>query len=751
MVLAAKQVDGFFAERPQVPVATGVGLPATASDHVLLLRTTAEHMFPGKAFSLEPSGKLKLTPYGDAVWFRPILLPVDGIDSLHAAFCRTAEGADGAGFVVRGRVWEGADPRSITRRKNGRKTQRRGNVVLKGRPRGLDNAARHWGVLDMDKIPNLLGLDPRREPEQAIEFLRSLLPVTLQAVRLSWQWSSSTCVLGADGRQLPEGIAPSTLGAHLRFWADQPMAELEMRATLKRINAYVTERLTGMGVQVIHGARYVDSATATYTQPIYTLRPRFLDGAFDPLPGSLRYGLTANGAPEVDIGLLLAELPQVGSKTSKTAEQLAEGKRIRAAAVAAKGRANNVMEFTPGLRRQNERLAGSSRPAAHKASADKQRADHAWDTENRRLRERFVATAVEDRKAIYRVRALSDMRKVIVDLVENDPDWMEAQGIPAGMRDHLMFKAACMLARVISHPGHLRGAIRAWAHGLVSEHWYETEWSHKGDRAVIDRAVQAHAGYGNIWKGEVVDPRYADPRKDDLIQLLGITEEQMIRLDLEALITEAVRSHNRRRAKGIPTAAEFRARQRVTSEKHQQPWAEVGVSETTWRRLKRDARAMKLDEVTGYTRPGTRRKRQGWTTDRWVTVVATVRSIRETEKSKRTAEGVARAHSNRIARLARAAGWVWNEDAVPWDPPEACWLPPPGAPSTPPWKVQQPRRRPRMPAVDRAMVEDADIIEFPMGRRRAQGPATTSASAGVVDVAILVPRGWRSEHKRRAA
>ena len=361
MTQTTEQVDSAPRKRPDVPVATGIGLAETARDHVLVLRPTAERLYPGKTVSLSPSGAVEVTSFSNAVFFRPLLLPVDGIDSLHAALTRVAEGTDGAGFVVRGQVWEGADPRSITRRKTGRKSTRRGNFVIKGRPRGLEDAERRWGVLDMDQIPNLPMVDPRRDPEHAMAFLRSLLPVTLQGARLSYQWSSSTALRGPGGRQLPEGIAPAVLGAHLRFWADQPMAEAEQRAMLKGICVYVAQQLAAMGAQVAHGVRYVDPSTATYSQPIYTLRPKFVNGAVDPFPGPMRYSLMDGGEPEVDVALLMAELP-MGSGPfgrAQTPEAKAERARVRAAAVTAKSSGSNVIEFTPGLRRQNQRLAGT--------------------------------------------------------------------------------------------------------------------------------------------------------------------------------------------------------------------------------------------------------------------------------------------------------------------------------------------------------------------------------------------------------
>ncbi len=737
----------------EVAVARGDGLATATVDHVLALRAgDADRCYPGKRVGLAEDGTIKVIPYGNGVWFKPLLLPVADIESLHAAFARTAEGADGAGFVVRGGVWGGADPSSITRRKSGRRAYRVKGKLMPGRPQGLEDAARYWHVADMDKVPNFLGIDPRRDPAAALDFLMSLLPPAMQA-RTSWQWSSSTALRGADGRPLPEGEAPATLGAHLRCWLSRPLAERDARELDKKLNRWVIRELATRGAAVDFGGRYVDPGVATFSQPIYTLRPSFTDVA-DPFPGSARYGLTQGGTPEVDVDELLSELSVLPalSKMKPATKRPARAKAMApdrlplrtqtavstmvvplpfaqptlptTAMLTAAGD-DDIWRVPPPLARTTPLTARM----LTLAGAD----DDCWklpgwsrivDDMRRRERQEYAARryaeataqSVATKRAAFRPNAILDILDVVNHHKQHNIEWALANGVPEGQRDLVMFAVARLLSHM--YPAHrLREAIRDVAPMIVDMVWFRAEWEGKADSSLVERAYAAAALQASDEDGK--DPLYADPRKADLIEMLGIDTELARLLGLRTLVTEAVKSERRRRDRGALTRAEYLAQRRAGSEAEQQPWRELGWGRTKWyvtkalgkggfiekhRARHPEAAAMasaaglrgRLEYLRRRYRPMSALEMAGLS----ATLASIMEKAKEEEKAARVVEREARlasSHDDLIDQCAMAAGWVWNPNAIPWGPREANWLPPPGATdTTPPWERRARHRRHKM-------------------------------------------------------
>jgi hypothetical protein len=83
-----------------------------------------------------------------------------------------------------------------------------------------------------------------------------------------------------------------------------------------------------------------------------------------------------------------------------------------------------------------------------------------------------------------------------------------------------------------------------------------------------------------------LDPR-SDPSKERLINLLDITPDEMVRLELEALTTLSIAKEIRRRKAGMPTLAARRVREQTASEAATRPWERASVSRATWHRVKK--------------------------------------------------------------------------------------------------------------------------------------------------------------------
>jgi hypothetical protein len=546
------------------------GAPA-AVDHILLMRVGAKFS-ANKTITVNADGTVDVKPYHCGTYFDPLALPVSDLPTMHAQCVRICEGLDGVGYIVGGNIAPEARS-SITRAKS----YKPAGVDNKGRktratPRGLVDGPRHWLICDLDKIANVLCIDPRRDPDAATAFLRSLFPATMQEAGFSWQWSSSTCVKGTDGRPLAEDAYPQTLGAHFRFWLSRPLTETERKSLLNRIRLHVAAVLEKLGVVVEIGARVVDPQVGVFNQAVYTCRPAF-DGMADPFAADRRYGLIG-GTGTVDVQMLLGELPAsvTMSGRSLTDEQRAARKLARTAAV------NSVRVKAP-QKWQREPLEIEVTPLQNTVS------DLLHERLNALLAgRRDVATCGD----IWRCRFLIELPFLVADRRENDDAWRAAGGVPEGMRNTVMMLASSALSYLFN-PGVLYQLTRDLCAPLVSGglDYIESEWAGSSEYAVVRRAVDDADGIvppdyvKNGISYSVKDSRYGY-WKTTTIDLLAVTEKEMITLGLEALGTETIRHYHRRREMGLLTMAEKAEKAAANRAAIKQHCLDNGISRSTY-------------------------------------------------------------------------------------------------------------------------------------------------------------------------
>ncbi len=542
-----------------------------SGDHILLMRTGSDFT-ANKTITIAEDGTVDVKPFQSGRWFHPLALPVFNLPSLHDAFVRTCEGLDGVGFIVGGNVAPEAGS-CITRAKKFSPARRRPNgSVSAPAPRGLVDGDRHWLVCDLDKIANVLCIDPRRDPDAAIAFLRSLFPAVMQEAGFSWQWSSSTCIKGTDGSPLAEDAYPQTLGAHFRFWLSRPLTETERKSLLNRIRLHVAAALERMGVAVEIGARVVDPQVGVFNQPVYTCRPTFA-GMADPFAADRRYGLIG-GTGTVDVQMLLGELPAsvTMSGRSLTDEQRAARKLARTAAV------NSVRAKGP-QKWQREPLEIEVTPVQNTVS------DLLHERLNALLAgRRDIATC----RNIWRCRFLLELPILVADRRENDDVWRAAGGVPEGMRNTVMMLASSALSYLFN-PGVLYQLTRDLCAPLVSGgmDYIESEWAGSSEYAVVRRAVDDADGIvppdyiSNGISYSVKDSRYGY-WKTTTIDLLAVTEKEMITLGLEALGTETIRHYHRRRDMGLLTMAERAEKAAANRAAIKQHCIDTGISRSTY-------------------------------------------------------------------------------------------------------------------------------------------------------------------------
>jgi hypothetical protein len=531
-----------------------------------------------KTITVNADGTVDVKPYHCGTYFDPIALPVSDLPTMHVQCVRICEGLDGVGYIVGGNIAPEAGS-SITRAKS----YKPAGVDNKGRktratPRGLVDGPRYWLICDLDKIPNHFKIDPRRDPAAALAFLLSLFPKEMQDTGFSWQWSSSTCVAGQDGRPLAEDASPETLGAHFRFWLSRSTTEAERKSMLNRLRVHTIARLETLGAQVEIGARVVDPQVGVWNQPVYTARPVFT-GMADPFPGDRRYGMIC-GTGVVDMERLLEELPVTVTMSGRqlTAEQKAARKMARAVAV------NAVRGDKTPQKWEREPLNIVLAP---------------WDgnSPQEALIERLdslMATSrnIKVNRNIWRARFLLELPRLVAYRVEHDSIWAAAGGVPVGLRNPFMMLVSSAMTYLFD-VGRVPEMVREYCSPLIAGGFaaIESGWAGSCEHAVLRRAVDDADGIvppdytvgGNTYKVDAARYGYF---KATAIEMLGITEEEMVALGDTSICNEPIRHYLRRRAKGIPTMAQ----RRENSEENRQPWVALGISRTRYKNNKRMAR-----------------------------------------------------------------------------------------------------------------------------------------------------------------
>jgi hypothetical protein len=221
-----------------------------ALDHLVVLHSV-NRKHAGKRFWLDKkTGKIKSSSYGHETHFRVEEAVVSDIKSLARALERVSRNP--FAFVVRGQLLPGFDPKKTLRRCIPNKKT--------GEPATFEAVARRWQLIDVDKIARPALIDPKADPEGAIEYVIGLLPPECWDGWYWWQWSSS------------QSVDPKveTLSLHLWLWLEEPLDD----AALKR---------WAISANMAVGYKLIDPAPYSSVQAHYLAIPDFVAPLSDPL------------------------------------------------------------------------------------------------------------------------------------------------------------------------------------------------------------------------------------------------------------------------------------------------------------------------------------------------------------------------------------------------------------------------------------------------------------------------------------
>lgn len=528
------------------------------SDELLVLRSSWSDAVLGKSFGRGANGGTEVNACKAGKFFVPEAIPVDGIRALHAAWERLAQAGDA--ICVRGMLSGGLVPRGTPAGRSGsaklacEHITRRTNEPPDGHLAGLALARHHWLFLDMDKIRNVLGLDPRTQPDEVLAFLLGLLPPAIHGAAVSWNWSSSMCV------GLPRGEPPACLSAHLRIWLDTALGHDEVGVLLARLREHAWLRLQAMGA--VRGAsadNIIDRKVGEPQQPLYVAAPRFLDGVEDPFPGGLRRGLLeGRGYEAVSLPTLERELDAAGiardgsSPFAPNAIRQASGPRGRA------------------VREPAVRLPGPDLPSAAGGGADilpllaSQRLGKARERRCRSVDERLQAS-----RGLFAARGPLEVVRLVrgrVALGATDTRWRawhEAGGVPDSQRDMVLFLTGCLVAESMPAEQLTEAAVNAAileiGRLIIAEDWIRREWlGNRNWSALVSRAVAAGRGETEMWQGALKDPRYRVGRTR-LLRELRVLPEEVAWYGLLSLAADRDRLCAKRRAAGAKSRTEVQA------------------------------------------------------------------------------------------------------------------------------------------------------------------------------------------------
>jgi hypothetical protein len=225
----------------------------------LTVLTSVNRRLASKTFSQKKDGTIQNRSYGNEKYFSVTAIEVAGIGEL----ARALEGLsrNPHAFVVRGEPLPGID-RKRTRRllHPDRKT---------GEPATFTEAPRRWVLVDVDEIACPAAIDPKSDPEDAVEHVIGLLPAELHDAWCWWQLSSSQSV-----------FSDTTISMHLWVWLDAPLGGDELKRWAIAANQSA-------------GYKLIDPALFSAVQAHYVAAPDFVAPLPDPLPRrcGLRQGL----------------------------------------------------------------------------------------------------------------------------------------------------------------------------------------------------------------------------------------------------------------------------------------------------------------------------------------------------------------------------------------------------------------------------------------------------------------------------
>lgn len=253
-----------------------------SQDVLTVLTTRASDLLATKTFTQTPDGIAKKS-YGNAATFTHTALPVDSIDTLHAAL--TSLASDPRSFVIRAKPIDAS--KTVVRRR----IHESDGIAPDFAPE-----ARHWLHIDIDGVPLPDGLtdeDVKRDAAAVVaQAVQDYLPSYLHGVTFSYQLSSSMLV-----------TTSGELRVHVWFWLDRALDDEALKHWARRVNA----NWQGDGV-------LIDEAVYRAVQPNYVATPIF-DGLQDPCKG-FRQGLVRQPCDVASIPPSECEAPKTHERAS---------------------------------------------------------------------------------------------------------------------------------------------------------------------------------------------------------------------------------------------------------------------------------------------------------------------------------------------------------------------------------------------------------------------------------------------------
>ncbi len=219
-----------------------------------------------KVHSCKADGTLTTSSHNAGKYFHHHSEHVGSIHDLHRTLCTIASSPQL--FVIRGKLNPDVEVREGT-------LVRRAKNVDPSEGEELPwfiEAPRRWVMLDFDKLPNPKGLDPLSQ--EAMRYLRSLLPPEFHTVSFSYSLSSSAGLSQTEN-----------LSAHLWFFLDRAVGAGELKRWLAQAP--------------------VDPALFNTVQPHFTAAPVFNGDLVDPV--AVRKGLVECEADSV----VVPDIPEI--------------------------------------------------------------------------------------------------------------------------------------------------------------------------------------------------------------------------------------------------------------------------------------------------------------------------------------------------------------------------------------------------------------------------------------------------------
>ena len=407
----------------------------------------------------------------------------------HAALVDAA--MDESGFVCRADL--GHDLPWLRRIKD-----RRGSC-----PAGLRRIEAHSAPLDFDKIPNIRGLDPRKQGQEAADWLLKLLGDEIATATGGWWWSSSCCV------DVLPGLAPATLSARAWLCLDTPLEEKALSQLFKRLDARLRVNLAGQGADLSNvTAMLLDFKVAEAQQPIYIVKPRFEAHRQDPFLNLQRQWLLEGDRDYV-------RLDRIGDLPPPT--RLIQARKNAAEAVSP-GQAKVVV-----LRTSSEATAAPLAPYVMPPGAPE-----------------LVQVQLRTIAAMFKARHLDSFEKFqmrggweLIAII------LDSGGVGVGNRNAVATIVAsfCAASLPLRLPNdEVRAAIADRLRLIISAEWVERDWLGKRyDASILGHYERASAGETTRIGRDVRDVRFTYLKERTHAEFGVPTRDQVHRLNLISL------------------------------------------------------------------------------------------------------------------------------------------------------------------------------------------------------------------------